>query len=61
MVEIRICRHTGKELSVQGSDEPTDQPPVKLAEIVAAWAVNTGQIKPRKNGNTINKEEAQGA
>ena len=61
MVEIRICRHTGKELSVQGSDESTDQPPVKLAEIVAAWAVNTGQIKPRKSENAINRAEVKGA
>lgn len=48
MVEIKICRHTGKELSVKVKDAPTDQPPIKLAEIVASWAVNTGQIKPQK-------------
>ena len=47
-VEIRICRHTGKELSIKVNNAPTDQPPVKLAEIVAAWAVNTGQIKPQR-------------
>lgn len=50
MVEIKICRHTGQELSITVNDEPTDQPPVKLAEIVAAWAVDTGQIKSQKVG-----------
>lgn len=48
MVEIRICRKTGKEISIKVNNAPTDQSPIKLAEIVATWAVNTGQIKPQK-------------
>ena len=50
MVEIKVCRHTGKELSIKVNDSPQDQSPILLAEIVASWAIKTGQLK-KLSGN----------
>ena len=56
MIEVKIDRKTGEEISIQSKDDENDEPLTKLAKIIADLAFEEGLIKP--DDNTDGKKSA---
>ena len=56
LIEVKIDRKTGEEISIQSKDDENDEPLTKLAKIIADLAFEEGLIKP--DDNTDGKKSA---
>ena len=51
MIEVKIDRKTGEEISIQSKADDNDESLTELAKIIADWAFEEGLIKPNDNAD----------